>query len=33
MLAQAKSDRGNIKTTFLMNLVPEKNMGYLHEIS
>jgi hypothetical protein len=33
MLAKAKNDHANIQTTFLMNLLPEKNMGYLHEIS
>jgi hypothetical protein len=32
MLAKAKNDHANIKTTFLMNLLPEKKMGYLHEI-
>jgi hypothetical protein len=33
MLTKAKNDHANIKTTFLMNLQPEKNVGYLHEIS
>jgi len=33
MLAKAKNDHANIKTIFLWNLLLEKNMGYLHEIS
>jgi hypothetical protein len=33
MLAKAENAHAKIKTTFLINLLPEKNMENLHEIS
>jgi hypothetical protein len=33
MLAKTKNYHANIKTTFCMNYLPGKNIGYLHIIS